>query len=184
MKNYWTGRDVEDLAYRASGILRSIGDQALVLVQRASRDQLGVPTRGDGPAAKNADGGANNGNVPGLATLDASQRDPVGVAALQLIEALIDVNNCVNRVGSAAAKLRPAPLPKDRGRAGEGHCVNCAEWHSGMKEDRLKSGRCNRCRLHRLRTGREWNEKKGEQPGVEETPGHSPSGAGASDILR
>lgn len=77
------------------------------------------------------------------------------------LEGLERALRAAQRLSNARAKA-PESAAKLRKEAGVGDCVNCSHFCAGMVvvdgkkiEDRLRSGRCDPCRTHLRRTGKE-----------------------------
>ena len=156
--------------WRPSDVVR-LAEQNAKLVDEAMGRALadangGMPSgHGDGRTTLNKDG--TPASRVQLAAMNGSA-DPVVGAVHRLIWSLWDVQAAAKELCSVPAEQ----VKKMTQTPGEGWCANphCDAYCTGAKDDRLRSGRCDRCRKYRARhAGEEWRgDKEGRESAGQE----------------
>ena len=150
----WTAKDAIALAEENARLVAQA-------INRALKDSHGghKSGHGDGRQTLNADGTPNSRTVL-LASSGKATHDPVRRSLEYLLESIEMTQIAVRSLLAVDPKhLKEMVLPP-----GAGYCVNphCGRWVPGGP-DRLRSGRCDRCRKHRSRhDGEEWQPQKEE----------------------
>lgn len=156
----WRPQDIQDHADFADDLLREIAAALPETMARVSEwTPSGIPTSGGGERV--AGGNRNDdGTKPGV--LEMTLRNPHDVTDPNILSMHVIIHGLV-RIATAADKIKKAvaqltaidPLAteavfKIRVPAGVGTCSNphCRRECNGGK-DRLRSGRCNTCRVYR-----------------------------------
>lgn len=170
----------QDLLAQLEWIAEATGElpkRAETVIRRACADvDDGTSTGGDERVSggRVADDGSENGRVPSMVLRRAKQGDPVERAMALLVFDVMTLRKAAAEAASAIEFLRGLSPEEARKlveekapvRNGAGFCENprCGRWVPGTRVDRIRRGRCDRCRKHLESHDEDWRPRDDAVP--------------------